>query len=107
MSNSPLGQYAPLAATIASLGIIGAYVVALILNGMGILNDSNSLDGLQNLALLAAGAVFGSAVAVNGWKQPLLAAHDRIDRLEAAVNVEAIAANSPNVPITTHPTGDA
>lgn len=91
MSNSPLGQYAPLAATVASLGVIGAYVLALLFEALGLFPNGGAqdLDGLQNLALIAAGAVFGSAVAVNGWKQPLASAHDRIDRLETAVNVEA------------------
>ena len=88
MNNSPLGQYAPLAATVVSLGVIGAYVAALLLQGLGVISsDPNAIDGLQNLALIAAGAVFGSAVAVNGWKQPVSALHSRVDQLEAGTGV--------------------
>ena len=86
MSNSPLGQYAPLAATVTAFLVIGAYVIALLFGGP--LNiDGSSLDGLQAIALIAIGAVFGSAVAVNGWKQPLEAVHKRVDTLEIATGV--------------------
>lgn len=96
VSNSPLGQYAPLAATVASLGVIGAYVLALLLQGLGALSsDPAAIDGLQNLALIAAGAVFGSAVAVNGWKQPVAALHSRVDQLEVGTGVVTHDPSSP------------
>lgn len=97
MQSSPLGQYAPLAATVASLGVIGAYILALILQGLGLFSavDTGALDGLQNLALIAAGAVFGSAVAVNGWKTPLDAVHKRVDELEMATGYPTHDGNTP------------
>lgn len=81
--NSPLGKYAAPAAAIASLSIIGAYLLALILRAW-LSIDAASLDGLKTLALLAAGALFGSAVAVNGYKAPLASLHQRVDSLELA-----------------------
>jgi hypothetical protein len=77
MTNSPLGQYAPLVATVTSLLLIGGYVAALVLP----LNvNAANVDQLQSIALIAVGAVFGSAVSVNGWKQPLAAIHTRLDK---------------------------
>ncbi len=79
MTNSPLGRYAPLVATVTSLLVIGAYVVALLFGGaLGV--SPENVQSLQGIALLAIGAVFGSAVSVNGWKQPLDAVHKRLDR---------------------------
>lgn len=90
MNNSPLGQYAPLVAAIVCGGTIAVYLLAVVFAGPLSL-DSSALSQLHDLAILAFGAVVGSAVAVNGWKQPMQAAHDRIDKLETAVNVEAAA----------------
>lgn len=84
--NSPLGQYAPLVASIVAVLVIVGYLAALVFKTeLGI--DDASMSGLQALALVAVGAVFGSAVSVNGWKQPLAAAHERIDALEAGTGV--------------------
>lgn len=78
---SPFGQYAPLVASVVGVGIIAAYIVAQFFPGM----DVNSIANLGNLAWLAAGAIFGSALAVNGWKAPLSAAHTRLDKLSTAI----------------------
>jgi uncharacterized membrane protein len=78
MTNSPLGQYAPLVATLSALGIIGAYLAALVFGPAIGVTDAN-IQSLQGLAFVAVGAVFGSAVSVNGWKQPLAAVHKRLD----------------------------
>lgn len=86
--NSPLGQYAPLVATISALLLIGAYVVALLFRvPLGV--EDNALSQLQSVALVAVGAVFGSAVSVNGWKQPLQSAHQRTDVLKSQVDALA------------------
>lgn len=78
MTNSPLGQYAPLVATVTALVVIGGYVFALLFGApLGI--SDNNIGQLQAIALIALGAVFGSAVSVNGWKQPLAAVHKRLD----------------------------
>lgn len=81
MNNSPLGQYAAPVAAIVSLGIIGAWVVAEFLHGLSMLTTQPA--GLKELALVAAGAIFGSAVAVNGYRAPVAAAHKRLDRIGA------------------------
>ncbi len=92
MTNSPLGQYAPLVATLSSLGIIGAYLFVLIFGDALGVSPSN-VQSLQSIALLAVGAVFGSAVSVNGWKQPLQAVHKRLD--EAGIPPAADGASPP------------
>lgn len=81
--SSPLGKYAAATAAIASIGIIAGYLLSEFLVGAGIL--AVRPDGLKEIALIAVGAVFGSAVAVNGWKQPVDVAHSRIDKLEASI----------------------
>lgn len=97
--NSPLGQYAPLVATVTALGVIGAYVIALLFGGrLGV--TESALNNLQDIALIAIGAVFGSAVSVNGWKAPLASAHSRIDNLEKDVVVTANAAGVPPSSLT-------
>lgn len=76
--NSPLGKYAAPAAAVASLAIIGAALVGLLFGAhIGIPDDAQ--NKLQLLAALAAGALFGSSVAVNGYKAPLDAVHRRLD----------------------------
>jgi hypothetical protein len=79
---SPLGKYAAPAAALGALGIIGAYLAALLF-GTGLAVPVDSVEGLKDLALLAAGALFGSAVAVNGYKAPVAAAHARLDAMGA------------------------
>lgn len=83
---SPFGQFAPVVASVAALGILGMYLAAIFFG-----QPINV--GLQDLAWLAAGAIFGSAVAVNGWKPSLTAAHTRIDKVSQAVST--IAAENP------------
>ena len=65
--------------------------------------DPNSIQSLQSVALIAIGAVFGSAVSVNGWKQPLVAAHTRLDNLEkeVAVTTAAVGLNTDNIATNT------
>ena len=80
--NSPLGKYAAPVAALSALGIIGAWIaveIAAALSGGTIAAPA----GLKEVALIAIGAVFGSAVAVNGYKAPLTAAHKRLDLIGA------------------------
>ena len=78
--SSPLGRYAAPTAAIIAIGIIGAWVVAEMLAGMGVIER---VGDLHCAALVALGAVFGSAVAVNGVKQDVAATHKRLDALGA------------------------
>lgn len=96
--NSPLGKYAPVAAFITTVGVIAAYLLALMLQKVLGMTDGQ-VGSLHDFAILAFGAIVGSAVAVNGWKQPLASAHERIDRLEAATQV------STHVPVDPPPAG--
>ncbi len=79
MTNSPLGQYAPLVAATSAVGIIAAWIVAEFLAALSA-GAIPQPAGLKEVALIAIGAVFGSAVAVNGYKAPLAAAHKRMDQ---------------------------
>lgn len=83
--SSPLGKYAAAVAAISAVGIIAAWIFAEFLLALGISQASPA--GLKEVALIAVGAVFGSAVAVNGWKQPTEAAHKRIDVLETTLQI--------------------
>lgn len=77
MQNSPLGRYAPFVAAASALGIIAAWILG---EFHAALNPGvASPAGLKEVALIAVGAVFGSAVAVNGYKAPLAAVHKRLD----------------------------
>ena len=83
--SSPLGKYAALVASISAIGIIAAWIIAEFLLALGI--STTSPAGLKEVALIAVGAVFGSAVAVNGWKGPVDVAHSRIDVLENTLQI--------------------
>ena len=85
LNGSPLGKYAAPAAAVASLAIIGVYLVALVF-GHSLSIDPNTEGDLKALAFLAAGALFGSAVAVNGYKAPLSAAQAQVATLTDAVS---------------------
>lgn len=81
MNASPLGRYSAIVAAISAVGIIAAWIVSEFLVGIGAFATNPS--GLKEVALIAVGAVFGSAVAVNGYKAPLAAAHKRLDLIGA------------------------
>jgi hypothetical protein len=91
VSSSPLGQYAPLVASVTAIGIVGAYVVSLFIPTIPI----DARVQLGQLALFAIGAVFGSAVTVNGYKAPLASAHARLDRLQTAITATAVGSTDP------------
>lgn len=77
--NSPLGKYGQLVAAISALLIIGSWIVGEFLHGMNILQAP--VSGLKEVALIAVGAVFGAAAAVNGVKPSIDAAHTRLDKI--------------------------
>jgi hypothetical protein len=68
---SPLGNYATIVAAVVAVGTIAAAIVAHLIN----VGD----PFLDNIALIAIGAVFGNAAAVNGTKRDLTAVHTRLD----------------------------
>jgi hypothetical protein len=82
---SPFGAYAALVAAIAAVVIVAGYVVAILVPGL----PGGAAAQLEPIALIAVGAIFGSAVTVNGWKQPTAAANSRLDRVEQAVTATA------------------
>lgn len=86
MANSPLGKYAPFVAAATCGGIIAVYAFALLFGNVFAI-PAASVSSLHDLAILAFGAIVGSAVAVNGWKQPLAAVHERVDALEMATGI--------------------
>lgn len=72
---STLGKYAPLTAAVSGVGIIASYLIGTLLSLPG-------AEALQPIALLAVGAIFGSAVVANGVKEPLRAAAQANARLD-------------------------
>lgn len=89
MNRSPLGKYSQLVAALVAVGIIGVYLLSLaILPAFGATVPSENLNALDKLAFLAAGAVFGAAATVNGVKEPIEAAHSRIDKIETATGIQ-------------------
>lgn len=86
MSNSPLGQYAPLVASAVALVFVVGFAIAVLVPGA----PPAAADRLEPLAILALGWVVGSAVAVNGYKAPLTAFGQKLDGLQT--KVAAIAA---------------
>lgn len=85
--NSPLGKYSQVVAAAVALGIIGAYIVVLTFGGL-LQVTQQSIDRLGVIALIAIGAVFGSAATINGVKAPLDSAHARIDKLETGTGIQ-------------------
>lgn len=78
---SPLGKYAQAVAAGLAVTIIVSWIFGGFLHGAGIL--AAEPQGLRELALLAAGAVFGAVATVNGVKADVVAAHKRLDVLGA------------------------
>lgn len=86
VNRSPLGKYAQVVAAAVALGIIGCWLLALMFGTMlGITEDAQA--ALDRGATFALGAVFASAAVVNGVKEPIEAAHLRVDVLERATGI--------------------
>lgn len=86
VNRSPLGKYAQAVAAAMAITLIVAFVFALIFRRILGVDDAD-LQGLKEFALIAAGAVFASAAVVNGVKEPIEAAHTRIDHIERASGI--------------------
>lgn len=84
--NSPLGKYSQVVAAGIAVALIGAYLVGVLFQSLLGITDEN-VGRLQIVALIALGAVFGSAATINGVKAPLDAAHNRLDRIETATGI--------------------
>lgn len=101
--NSPLGKYSQIVAAVIAITIIGAYIVAVLFRNVFQL-DGADIENLKILALIAVGAVFGSAATINGVKAPLDSAHSRIDKIENATGIPTHGvyplADEPTTPMT-------
>lgn len=84
---SPLGKYAQVVAAGVSIVAVGT---ALLSRPLAFADPF-----IDNIALICVGAIFGSFATVNGLKQPVEAAHVRLDALGAppAKEAEAIVHN--------------
>jgi hypothetical protein len=86
MGGSPLGPYAARVAAIVSIGVVAAYILAIVFQRWAGITDT-SLADLKALAFLAAGTIFGSSIGINGVKAQLKpeidAAHSRLDLIHA------------------------
>lgn len=72
---SPLGKYSQIVAAIIAVGVIGAAVLS---RPLGFADDF-----VDNAALIALGAIFGSFATVNGIRSDITAAHKRLDTINA------------------------
>lgn len=81
MQTSPLGQYAPVVASLAAISIVISFLIAAFINVGGASSE------LHDAFLIAVGAIFGSAAAVpaiNGHvAAQAYAANKRLDKLGA------------------------
>lgn len=87
--NSPLGKYASITAAFTGIAVIGAYIA-------GVLFGLAGADALQPIAYIAVGAIFGSAVVANGYKEPLRQAAVANARLDV---IGAPHATDPDKPV--------
>lgn len=71
----PLGRYSQIVASVVAVGSIGAAIVS---RPMGFADPF-----IDNVALIATGAIFGSFATVNGLKPSVVAAHKRLDAVHA------------------------
>lgn len=93
MGQSPLGQFAPVVAASAAIGIVAAFAYA------ALANNAIALAQLHDPLLIAIGAIFGSAAAVpaiNGY----VGRQTEMNTLRGASNAARIAAleSAPNGP---------
>ena len=102
--NSQLGKYSQLVAALIAVGIIASYVMAVFFKSLLGL-DQADIENLKILALIAVGAVFGSAATINGVKGPIDSAHSRIDKIETGTGIPThgsypnVTGEPPEVPV--------
>lgn len=92
MPDSPLGRYAPIAATIASLGTLALWGILILFQSLKV--GTGPPNELNALATLAFGILIGqvganvqaqqiAAEKLNGTHQAIKAAHQRLDIIHA------------------------
>ena len=79
-NTSPLGKYAPLVASLTSVGMIVLYLIALIIN-------SPNQSSLAPFAYVGVGVIFGGATSINGWKATTDNLNARVTNTENAIQV--------------------
>lgn len=78
---SPLGRYSQEVAAGLAVFIVVAWILSTIGAGAGMIPSEP--PGLRDVAMIAVGAVFGAAAAVNGVKGDINAANRRLDAINA------------------------
>ena len=97
---TPFGKYADILTTIVALGVIVAAITLHLFNVSFLHNDDAFID---NLAWLAAGAMFGTRAAANGYAGQVVAAHKRLDLIGAP----PAKTGDPTIPLTASQTPPA
>jgi hypothetical protein len=87
---SPLGKYAEVVAAGTAVLVVAAFLIS-VLFGEVLKLDNTDANSLKEFALIAIGAVFGSAAGVNGWKREVSALHTRLDN--GGVKAAAVSAD--------------
>lgn len=86
--NSPLGKFAAPVAAVTAVLVVGVWVLIMAAKSLAPLFgfDAAAVEPpaeLNVMAVAVVGAVLGSAVATNGVKAPIEAAHKRLDAIHA------------------------
>lgn len=86
--NSPLGRYAAPVASVTAVLVVGVWLLVMAAKSLAPLFGLDAATiappaELNVMAVAVVGAVFGSAVATNGVKAPIEAAHKRLDQIHA------------------------
>lgn len=89
--SSPLGKYTELAATIIAIMVIASTIASHLLQLAG-------TQFIDDLALLAMGAIFGAKSAANGYAGAAMAANLRLDAIGAPSAGSAVATPPPPPP---------
>lgn len=84
--NNPLGKYGQLVAALLAVLIVSAWITAEFLHALDLMPLQPS--GLKEVALIAVGAVFGSAATVNGVKQDIVAADHKAGLAHARLDAQ-------------------
>lgn len=79
MNTSPLGQYAPVVASLAAIAIVGGAILA------ALTNNAAAQSALHDPLFLALGAIFGSAAAV-----PAISGHVAAEVAASSKRLDAI-----------------
>lgn len=90
--STPFGKYAEMLTTVVGFGVIVAAITLHTFSFPFLQKDSGFID---NLAWMAAGAMFGVRAAANGYAAQVSAAHARLDSIGAPAAGDCVTVPEP------------